>query len=172
MSPIAAMAISRIPTAALHVLICALLVSNARLPLMQNWTRPLTGPKNLLQVSRNDAYFNDIGLWNNREACLQAVSATAAAKCPLVGIDTSQNHVQYPYMALLRQQSPDVRFIEVGVENPSVKYGPQPVPKPCAVLCLDCDGNARKLAQYRAEYGDPQVSGRFLLFTPRRDTGR
>jgi hypothetical protein len=165
MSPVASMAVSRIPITAAHVMICAILLSNARLAVMQNWTRPLTGLNSLHSSSRNDAYFNDIRQLVNRESYKEAVSATASKRCLLVGIDTSRNHVQYPYMALLRQRLQAIRFVETGVNNPSTRYASRATPqKPCAVFCPDCADDAAKVAQYRAAYGEPQVFGRVLLF--------
>ncbi|HYP08015.1 MAG TPA: glycosyltransferase family 39 protein [Bryobacteraceae bacterium] len=165
MSPVAAMAIARIPLTIPHVVIGAILVSNARLAVTENWTRPLEGPRSLLRQSRNDAYFNDIGQWNNRESYLQAVAATASSGCSLVGIDTSQNHVQYPFQILLRQTMPSVRFTEVGVKNPSRKYAKAATAKPCVVLCPDCLSKPELTSPYESEYGPPIALGSFLLFS-------
>jgi hypothetical protein len=169
MSPVAGMMIARLPVPALQVVLCAVLLSNARLAATQNWTRPLTGPKSLLQMSRNEAYFNDIGQWSNRESYLRSVDAMAATQCPLVGIDTSRNHVQYPFMILLRQRLPAVRFVETDVRNPSEKYAHRVPSKPCAVFCPDCEGDNEKIARYQLRYREALPFGRFLIFAGARE---
>jgi hypothetical protein len=80
-----------------------------------------------------------------------------------VGIDASENQLEYPFQVLLRQRVPAVRFVHTGVENPSVRYTEPKAPAPCAVLCLDCIANQKKIAMYQP-VGEPLVIGRFLLF--------
>jgi len=162
-SPLAAYFLERLRPALLAVLICAFLVNNARPALFENWTRPLKGPNSLWVTSREGNYFSDMVQWNKGASYLPAVELTARSGCETVGIDISQNPLEYPFQALLRERNPDVRFVHTGVENASVRYAPQDPPRPCAVLCLDCAGIQKKIALY-ASLGPPIEIGRFLLF--------
>ncbi len=150
--------------------IAAFLVSNARLPLIANWTRPLKGPNSLLVTHRDDNYFNDMSQWNNRPSYVEAVERVAQSGCGLVGIDISRNQLEYPFQALLRERNPGVRFVHPGVDNPSERYYPRDPPQPCAVLCPDCGGVESKLRAYR-NFGPPITIGRFLLLLKQRTGG-
>lgn len=147
----------------LPLLVCLLLAANTRLPLFQNWTRPLRGPHSLFSTPRDDNYFRDMVQWDNRESYLRAVRLTGDSGCGRVGIDIGQNQLEYPFQALLRERNPGVRFLHVGVENASSGYAESDPPPPCAVFCPDCAGIARKVDRYR-EIGPPVEVGRFLLF--------
>jgi hypothetical protein len=147
----------------LAIVVCLFLAANTRLALLENWTRPLRGPHSLWTEAREEAYFNDMGQWNNRASYLEAVDRTARARCDIVGLDISENQLEYPFQALLLRQRPSVRFVHTGVENASARYYPPQPPRPCAVLCLDCIGNRKKLALY-TPLGEPLTIGRFLLF--------
>jgi hypothetical protein len=151
-SPLAAFWLESIRPRAVAALVCLFLVSAARLPALENWTRPLKGPRSVLHTARNDNYFSDMTQWNNRESYLAAVDRTAATGCDDVAIDISVNQLEYPFQALLRQRNPRVRFTH-----------PAGGPTSCAVLCLDCLGDAQKIAAYR-NVGPPIEIGRFLLF--------
>jgi hypothetical protein len=165
-SPLAAYFLARLRPALLAVLICAFLVNNARPALFENWTRPLKGPNSLWVTSREGNYFSDMVQWNKGASYLPAVELTARSGCEMVGIDISQNPLEYPFQALLRERNPNVRFVHTGVENASLRYAPQDPPRPCAVLCLDCAGIQKKIALY-APIGPPVEIGRFLLFLRR-----
>jgi hypothetical protein len=145
------------------LLICLVLLNNARIPLFENWTRRLHGPGNLLVTPRDDAYFNDMVQWNNRASYWPAVDLTARSGCELVGIDINQNQLEYPYQALLLERNPRIRFIHVGVENASSRYSPPHPPHPCVVFCPDCAGIEKRVAMYSA-LGPPVTLDRFLLF--------
>jgi hypothetical protein len=166
-APLAAYFLTRLRPALLAVLICAFLVNNARPALFENWTRPLKGPNSLWVTSREGNYFSDMVQWNKGVSYLPAVELTARSSCETVGIDISQNPLEYPFQALLRERNPNVRFAHTGVENASLRYAPQDPPRPCAVLCLDCAGIQQKIALY-APIGPPVEIGRFLLFLPAR----
>jgi hypothetical protein len=162
-SPLAAYFLVRLRPALLAVLICAFLVNNARPALFENWTRPLKGPNSLWVTSREGNYFSDMVQWNKGVSYFPAVELTARSGCQTVGIDISQNPLEYPFQALLRERNPGVLFVHTGVENVSVRYAPKDLPRPCAVLCLDCAGNRKKISLY-APLGPPVEIGRFLLF--------
>jgi len=165
-APLAAYLLTRLRPALLAVLICAFLVNNARPALFENWTRPLKGPNSLWVTSREGNYFSDMVQWNKGTSYFPAVELTARSGCETVGIDISQNPLEYPFQALLRERNPGVRFVHTGVENASARYGAKDPPRPCAALCLDCAGIGKKMALY-APIGTPVEIGRFLLFLPR-----
>jgi hypothetical protein len=169
-SPLAAYFLERLRPAVLALLICAFLVNNARPALFENWTRPLKGPRSLWVASREGNYFSDMVQWNKGASYLPAIELTARSGCETVGIDISQNPLEYPFQALLRERNPGVRFVHTGVENASARYAPKGQPRPCAVLCLDCAGIRKKIALY-ATIGPPVEIGRFLLFLPGERVG-
>ena len=162
-APLAAFALGARRPAVLSLAAALFLVTNARLPLVDNWTRPLKGPHSLLVTSRDGNYFSDMSQWNNRSSYLEAVERTARTGCATVGMDISENQLEYPFEALLRERNRAVWFEHTGVENASARYYPVNPPRPCVVLCLDCIGNQKKMALYR-EMGPPVTIGRFLLF--------
>jgi hypothetical protein len=96
------------------------------------------------------------------------VERTARSGCLRVGIDINDNQLEYPFQALLRERLAAVRFEHTGVENASARYDREE-PRPCAVLCLDCLGDAKRSELYAA-MGPPETIGRFLLFVG--ETGR
>jgi hypothetical protein len=154
-SVLAAWLLDRLRPTWLAFLICLFLIDGARPALFNNWTRPLKGPHSLWASSRDDDYFRDMGQWNNQSSCLQAVNRVATLNCGLVGLDISENQIEYPFQALLRERRPDVRFMHTGV--------PGGTGRPCAVLCLDCAGNGTKVAMYSGMKESADI-GRFLLF--------
>jgi hypothetical protein len=153
---------------ALPLLACLFLVVNSRLPLLQNWTRPLQGAHSLLKTSRDDNYFRDMIQWDVRSTYLPSIELAARSGCTTVGIDISQDQVEYPFLAILRERNPAIRFVHTGVENASARYAPSNAPRPCVVLCPDCVGLPHKLELYR-DYAPPVEFARFLVFMPRRD---
>jgi hypothetical protein len=154
-APLAAFLLQSICPVAVSIAICLFLVSGTRPALFENWTRPLKGPRSLFVTARDDNYFRDMVQWNNRASYLESVDRTARSGCATVGIDISENQLEYPFQALLRERNREVKFVHTGV-------GPDP-PQPCAVLCPDCIGNRKKIAMY-SSIGPPVAIGRFLLF--------
>ncbi len=148
------------------VLVCYFFADTGRRPALENWTRPLRGPRSLFVTARDDNYFSDMIQWDNGAPYLEAVDRTARSGCGIVGIDIGQNQLEYPFQALLREQNPEVRFVHVGVENASARYSP-PLPlRPCAVFCPDCAGIQKKIAMY-GDVGQAVTIGHFLLFLKR-----
>jgi hypothetical protein len=164
-APLAAALLETLRPAILSILVCLFLASTARLPLFQNWTRPLQGPHSLLAASRDDNYFRDMIQWDYRASYLPAIDLIARSGCTAVGIDISQNQLEYPIQALVRERNPAVRFFHTAVENASARYAVSGQPRPCAVVCPDCAGIPRKAALYSA-IGSPIDVDRFLVFLP------
>jgi hypothetical protein len=148
---------------AVQVAICLFLLNNARLPLVENWVRPLKGPKSVLHTPRNVQYFADMTQWSNQASYLKAVDVLANSNCDTVGIDITNLQLEYPLQALLREKKPTTRFVHTGVQNESARYA-QPIDKkPCAVACLDCVPVPARLLVY----GDFPVNvriGNFMIF--------
>jgi hypothetical protein len=155
-APLGAFLLEKLRFTAVAVIVCLFLVNNARPAMFENWTRPLKGPHSLFVTARDDNYFSDMSQWNNRVSYLESVDRTARSGCTLVGIDITENQLEYPFQALLRERNPRVRFVHT---IPPVPYQP----RPCAVLCPDCIANQQKIALYR-NIGAPIEIGRFLLF--------
>lgn len=152
-APIAAVAgdvKSSVPAALAQVALCLFLLDNAKLAVLENWVRPLRGPSSVFHTARNDQYFADLRPWNNRESYVKTVDELARGNCSTVGLDITNLQLEYPLMALLRERQSGVAFVHTGVQNTSSHY-PQPVAaEPCAVVCLDCVGDANRLEFYRS----------------------
>ena len=162
-APLAAAALGRVRPAWLAIPVCLFFLDTARLPALQNWTRPIRGPHNLFSIPRQQAYFTDIpspGAWSSYR---EAADRIQRAGCRTVGIDIGENQLEYPLQALLRERDRSVRFEHAGVTNGTVRYAPPDQPPPCAVVCLECAGKPGKLAQYRA-IGTPREIGRLVVF--------
>lgn len=162
-SPLAAFGLRSVRNRLIEALVCLFLVSCLRLPLFQNWTRPLQGEHSLLREPRDLQYFNDMSQWNNRESYLASVDLAARSRCDRIGIDGSVNQLEYPFEALLRERLPTARFTHVGVINASERFRKADEETPCLVWCPDCAGVPSKEHAYEA-IGTPRVIGRFLVF--------
>jgi hypothetical protein len=154
-APLGAWALECLRPTWLALLPCAFLLSGARLPLIQNWTRPLKNATG----TRTERYFNDMVYWDNRASYLAAAAGVRKSGCQVVGLDINQNQLEYPIQALL----PGAFFEHTGVENPSTRYADPHNPRPCAVVCLDCAGIQKRLDLYR-DFGQPLEFGRFLVY--------
>jgi hypothetical protein len=90
-----------------------------------------------------------MGQWNNQTTYKKAVDLLAKSSCHTVGIDITNLTLEYPLQALLRDRNPAATFLHTGVQNASARYAP-PVSAPaCAVACLDCAGDAKRLSLYK-----------------------
>jgi hypothetical protein len=150
----------------LILFLVSILINNARHPLFENWVRPLKGSRSVLHTPRDDQYFSDMQQWGNSETYRQTVDILAKNGCQTVGLDITHLQLEYPLQVLLRQRLPEVRFLHTGVENASKQYR-QPIDTPpCAVVCLDCDGDSPRLQLYSAldlALGTSERIGKFVI---------
>jgi hypothetical protein len=138
------------------------LLTNAKRPLLENWVRPLQGPRSVLHTPRDDQYFSDMSQWGNAETYKKTVELLAKTECRTIGLDITNLQLEYPLHALLRERSPEVRFLHTGVQNASSQYQ-QPTDAPaCAVVCLDCAGDTRRLQLYRV-FGASTTIDKFVI---------
>jgi hypothetical protein len=149
---------------AVEVPLCLLLCSSARLPLLQNWVRPLQGPVSILHVPRDDRYFADMQPWNNRDSFLRSADFISRSACGTVGIDIHNFQLEYPLMALVRERRASVRFVHTAVTNPSRRYRPPVETPPCAIACLDCAGDTSRLSLYTG-FPKAAVFGKFVILS-------
>ena len=143
--------------------VCLFLADTARLPALQNWTRPLRGPNNLFSIPRDRAYFTDMPSPDAEQSYRGAAAAILGSGCRAVAIDAGEGQLEYPLQALLRERDPAMRFQHAGVANGTRGYAPRNQPPPCAVVCLECAGKPGKLAQYQS-VGQPAAFGGLVLF--------
>jgi len=123
-----------------QIAVCALLLDGCRLPLLKSWIRPLMGPGNMFQYSREDLYFNDMKTWDMREKYQSALDSLHGSSCRDIGMDINQFQLEYPIQALMLKDFPNTRFVHVNTQNPSRKYEHRTSDvKPCITICLACD---------------------------------
>ncbi len=145
--------------------ICLFLVANARLPVLQNWTRPLTGPHSLFVTARDDNYFRDMVQWDYRASYLPTIDLAVRSGCDDVGIDINRDQLEYPFQAIVRERNPAVRFQHTGVRNVSARYTPPNPPHPCVIFCPDCGWLPSEAELYR-DYAPPLEFAHFQIFLP------
>jgi hypothetical protein len=162
-APLAAAALDRVRPAWLLIPVCLFLADTARLPALQNWTRPLGGPHNLFSIPRDRAYFTDIPSPDAERSYREAADRILGSGCRAVAIDIGESQLEYPLQALVRERNPAVRFQHAGVANGTLRYASPDRPPPCAVVCLECAGKQGKLMQYQSA-GQPTEIGRLVLF--------
>jgi 4-amino-4-deoxy-L-arabinose transferase-like glycosyltransferase len=120
----------------LQLALVLLLLDTAKPYLFENWVRPLKGPHSILRAPRDEAYFNDLHSLNIQPLTIEQVESAASSGCSLIGIDSNELQIEYPFEALLRERNPGVQFVHVNIENPSEKYEKPDQPKPCRVVKL------------------------------------
>ncbi len=147
----------------LQFALCLFLLANGRLPLIGNWVRPLRGPDSVLHTPRNEQYFADMSQWHNRDAYRKAVDLIARSNCETVGIDITNLQLEYPLQAMLRERKPGIRFLHTGVQNVSARYSQPVAASPCAVACLDCAGDPKRLRVY-SDFPAAVPVDRFVIF--------
>jgi len=147
----------------LQGLLCLLLLDGSRLPLTQNWVRPLHGPASVLKTPRSDQYFADMSAWQNKDSFLRSADLIARTGCDTVGIDMNNFQIEYPLIALVRERRPSARFVHTGVANPSIRYRLPVETQPCVVACLDCLEDKPRRSLYQS-FSKSEPFGRFVVF--------
>jgi hypothetical protein len=147
----------------LQGILCLFLLTTARLPALENWVRPLRGPQSVWRVDRAQQYFADMVQWGDRLTYERTRDFLAGRSCATVGLDITNLPLEYPLMALLREQQPQTLFLHTGVQNTSARFRPPVDRAPCAVVCLDCAGDARREALYSA-FPRKTTVDKFVIF--------
>jgi 4-amino-4-deoxy-L-arabinose transferase-like glycosyltransferase len=160
-SPIVGLMLSR--WIVLEAVLCLFLLSTARLPVLQNWTRPLRGPTSVFRVPRDQQYFADMVQWGNRATYEATLHVLSQSNCDTIGFDITNLPLEYPLMALLRERQPLARFVHTGVGNVSRRYRAPVDALPCAVVCFDCAGDRSREMLYGA-FPRKIAVDKFLIF--------
>ena len=163
-SPLAAALEEILTPTVLQLAACLLLLDSARLPTLENWVRPLRGPSSIFRSSRDSRYFADMKTWDNAASYFETVRVLGSRHCGLIGVDITDFQLEYPLQALLRERNPNVLFVHTGVTNASARYAPPAAGTPCAIVCLDCAGDNRRLSIYR-DYAVASTTGKFVVLT-------
>jgi hypothetical protein len=163
-SPLAAFA-EDIRSVWIQVALCLFLLNNARPAAFENWVRPLKGPHSILHVRRDEMYFSDMGQWSNAASYPATALALRQSGCAVIGVDINNFQLEYPLQALLRESAPGVRFVHTGVENASRRYAQPVAAVPCAVACLDCLDDTKRLDLY-GDFRTRITAGKFVVLLP------
>ena len=161
-SPLAGVLEEVLSPAILQAAVCLLLIDGARLPVLENWVRPLRGPGSVLRGDRDSQYFADMTQWSNTASYRETVQQLSSSKCGVIGIDLSHYHLEYPLQALLRERNPNVLFVHAGVSNASARYRQPISAPPCAIVCLECAGDTRHLSVYK-DFAVSTTAGKFVI---------
>jgi 4-amino-4-deoxy-L-arabinose transferase-like glycosyltransferase len=155
-----------LPRRAVNGIVVLVLLLALPLALM-NETRPLITRHGLggsiLTTPRDETYFFDFhpGI---ATSFIAAAGAARATSCRSIGIDASQQHFEYPMMAMLGEDGVARQIRYVGVENSSIQYAQPSAPPVCTVVCLGCLQATEKIAEYAAKLPNVQSFGNMVLF--------
>ncbi len=179
--PVIAVVVSKSYRRVTFVLALLLLVM-AIPPLLFNSTRPLLS-SNFLRAalhrppdptassivfrSRDSMYFGERA--DLESSYLPAGEAARKLACTHIGLDTTGRPFAYEYilMGIIDRHGPPRAFRYVDVTNMTSKFASKiDRQQPCAVLCIDCESNAAKIAQYSSALPRTARFGSVMLFSP------
>ena len=161
--------------------VCAALLLASMPFVLSNKSRPLVafasrhdtshiaevyGERSIVTRSRDDLYFGDAML-ESKPATLALVNRLSGSTCRDIGVDATWQHYTYQILALLREQTPNVRLRYVGVTNRSAAYQRPELQFPCAVICFTCAREPRKWAEYSSLSASVTVIGEAVIFEGR-----
>ena len=169
-APVFGLAIQHVRPAWLSFAILGGLVWTARIPVLNNELRALSGPTNVFNTDRALQYSPHKR--DYVQPLLPLVEALARSTCRQVGVDINRYSEGYPVMALLLQKDATFRLQHLGVKNATVRYRPNQ-PAPCAAVCLNCDRSPPSSSTYLPDTapGQPLSYGPHLLYLPTEDRG-
>ena len=166
-TPLIAVAAARaLPLAATAIGAGLLLICAA--PMMtENPPRQLLTAGGIFDLSRDDLYFFEQP--ELRVPYKDTAAFLMGQSCRQIGIDSSVDssarRMEYPLMALLRAGDRKFELQETGVDNLSQSLPNFATAKPCAIVCLGCARDAKKLTLYAGYHGAVKTFFDQVVFT-------
>ena len=160
--PIIALVLERYAPKAIKPISYFLILMAGPLVLM-NGLRPLMSAGNILDRPRIDLYFQEHD--DLKLGFQQLANTFETGFCTDVGVDSELNVLEYPMLALLRPGEGNIRIRQMGHTLVTARLGPAKPTQPCAIICLGCAGNSRKMETYKDYRGRVRVYGESVLLS-------
>lgn len=137
-APLVGLVAGRLSPNLLAIPLCLFLLDGSRRPVLENWLRPLRGPRSIRHTPRDMQYFADMRQFSDLREYQTAIRQLQESGCRSIGIDSNEFPLEYPLQALLLEHDPRTRFVHVNVHNASRRYRRTSVEATCAEVCLRC----------------------------------